>query len=261
MLVRTAVAQIPISWNIPGNLSEITRVVEACADNDLMVFPEGALSGYGADLTPLSRLNPAELEAAITELAEVAARTGVHVICGSLIPDAGQWWNASLVFAPEGERHTYRKINLAMNERGVLAAGSALPVHRLALPVGEVTVGTQICREIRFPEQWQHLARCGAQMLVYLTNAANPAEPYGVWRSHLISRAAENQRWVLSANVADPATHCPTMIVSPRGEVVAETAGGEPAVLRAVIDTGGAGDWYLGQRRHDVIDACYFGSV
>ncbi|WP_207621053.1 nitrilase-related carbon-nitrogen hydrolase [Streptosporangium minutum] len=102
------------------------------------------------------------------------------MICGSLIPDAGQWWNASLVFAPEGERHTYRKINLAMNERGVLAAGSALPVHRLALPAGEVTVGTQICREIRFPEQWQHLARCGAQMLVYLTNAANPAEPYGV---------------------------------------------------------------------------------
>ena len=136
-----------------------------------------------------------------------------------------------------------------MNERGVLAAGSELPVYD-----SPVALGIQICREIRFPEQWQHLAGLGAKVVVYLTNAANPTEPSDVWRAHLISRAAENQRWVLAANAADPASHCPTMIVSPRGEVIGETLDGNPAVLRTTIDTAATSDWYLGQRRTDVVE-------
>ncbi|MEU6741563.1 carbon-nitrogen hydrolase family protein [Streptosporangium sandarakinum] len=257
MIVRTAVAQIPVSWNVRENLAEIARVVKACAGDDLVVLPEGALSGYGTDLSPLADLDPSELDRAMTELAELAVRGAVHVVCGSLTFDAGRWWNAAILFDPEGGRSFYRKINLAMNERGVLAAGSELPVHRLALPGGAVDVGMQICREIRFPEQWGYMARSGAGVFAYLTNAANPDEPSGVWRSHLISRAAENQRWVLAANVADPISHCPTMIVSPRGEVLSEVAGGEPAVLRAAIDTDSTSEWYLGQRRRDVIEMHY----
>ncbi|MFI7044050.1 carbon-nitrogen hydrolase family protein [Streptosporangium sandarakinum] len=257
MIVHTAVAQIPVSWNVRENLAEIARVVKACAGDDLVVLPEGALSGYGTDLSPLADLDPGELDRAMTELAELAVRGAVHVVCGSLMFDAGRWWNTAILFDPEGGRSFYRKINLAMNERGVLAAGSELPVHRLAVPGGAVDVGMQICREIRFPEQWGYMAHSGAGVFAYLTNAANPDEPSGVWRSHLISRAAENQRWVLAANVADPISHCPTMIVSPRGEVLSEVAGGEPAVLRAAIDTDAASEWYLGQRRRDVIEMHY----
>jgi omega-amidase len=46
-------------------------------------------------------------------------------------------------------------------------------------------------------------------MLIYLTYAASPAEPPGVWRAHLISRAAETQRFVLAANVAAGASTAP----------------------------------------------------
>ena len=106
-------------------------------------------------------------------------------------------------------------------------------------------------------EQWQHLAAAGAKAFIYLTHAANPNEPSGVWRSHLISRAAENQRFVLAANVADPRQHCPTMIVSPRGQVLAELPPAKPAVLRATIDLDQAADWYLSQRRNDIIQVRY----
>ena len=74
---------------------------------------------------------------------------------------------------------------------------------------GPLTIGVQLCREIVFPEQWQHLADAGAQVFVYLTYAANPRMPAGVWRSHLISHAAANQRFVIAANVAGPISTAP----------------------------------------------------
>ena len=55
-------------------------------------------------------------------------------------------------------------------------------------------------------------------------------------RSHLISRAAENQRFLLAANVADLDQHCPTMAISPRGEVHGELAPGATGVLRVTLD-------------------------
>ena len=108
----------------------------------------------------------------------------------------------------------------------------------MTLSAGELQTGVQLCREIRFPEQWHCLARQGAPVLIYLTYAANPAEPPGVWRAHLISRAAETQRFVLAANVAHGTQHCPTMIVSPRGQVLGEAPAGTAATLERLIDLG-----------------------
>ncbi len=110
-----------------------------------------------------------------------------------------------------------------------------------------------MCREIRFPEQWHCLARQGAEMLIYLTYAASAAEPPGVWRAHLISRAAETQRFVLAANVAHGSQHCPTVIVSPRGLVLGEAPPGIPATLERTIDLAGVRDSYLRQQRGDVV--------
>jgi predicted amidohydrolase len=134
-----------------------------------------------------------------------------------------------------------------------------LPVVQMQLKGGPVGTGVQLCREILFPEQWQYLAGAGAQLFVYLTHAVNPAVPPGVWRSHLISHAACNQRFVVVANIADRRQHCPSMVISPRGEVIGELPAGQSALLRAVIDTDECGNWYLGQRREDVVCLRYRG--
>ncbi len=70
-----------------------------------------------------------------------------------------------------------------------------------------------------------------------------------MWRAHLISRAAETQRFVLAANVAGPHQHCPTMIVSPRGQVLAEAATGQAEIVRHTIDLAATQDGYLSQRQ------------
>jgi len=253
------VAQIPVTWDIERNLLAIAGVLADAEADEIVVLPEGALSGYGDDLSVLDRLDPAALAHATGRLTELVREHAVHLFCGSLLLQNGAWSNAALYISPGGTTWTYRKINLATNERGRLRAGAGLPTLQLHLNGGAVTVGVQICREIRFPEQWQHLAGAGAQAFIYLTHAANPMEPPGIWRSHLISRAAENQRFVLAANVTDDHQHCPTMIISPRGEVVAELNPGDIATLRTTIDLDEVADWYLGQRRRDVVKLSYQG--
>ncbi|WP_203767935.1 carbon-nitrogen hydrolase family protein [Paractinoplanes deccanensis] len=258
--MSVVIAQMPVVWDVEANLGTVRNVVGEARPGDVVVLPEGMLSGYGEDLTPLDDLDPALLGRAVERVAELAVQRRVHIFAGSLLPCGDGWCNAGLFFSAEGGHAVYRKINLAMNERGRLRAGDGLPTFSVPLPEGHVTVGVQLCREIRFPEQWQHLASADARLFVYLTNAANVREPGGVWRSHLISRAAENQRFLVSANLAHPDQHCPSMVVSPRGEVLGELPMGPAGVLRRDVDLAEAGDWYLGQRRQDVVSLTYRGN-
>ncbi|WP_200842182.1 carbon-nitrogen hydrolase family protein [Actinomadura sp. K4S16] len=244
------VAQMKVSWVIEENLERISQIVARGRADDLILLPEGALSGYGTDLSPLqdhSRITDVELAARY--VADLAQRQKVHLFCGSLAWDRGAWRNAVFYCGPDAQRWVYHKVNLAMNERDHLRPGNRLAPVSLSTQTGTVTVGVQICREIRFPEQWRHLVDAGADLLLFPTHAANPTEPAGVWRSHLISRAAENQRFVLACNAAEPLQHCPSMIINPRGEVLAETASADPELLRATIDLNQTSNWYLDQRQ------------
>ncbi|HEU5416772.1 MAG TPA: carbon-nitrogen hydrolase family protein, partial [Streptosporangiaceae bacterium] len=164
MQVAVAVAQVPVCWSVRKNVETVLEVIGAAEVGSLVVFPEAALSGYDDDLSGLDELRPDELAGAREEVAQAAGRAGVHVVCGSLLPEDGQWYNAGIYFPPAGESFVYRKVNLAGHERGRLAAGSALPTVVMRLPGGDMRAGLQLCREIRFPEQWAALARPGADV-------------------------------------------------------------------------------------------------
>jgi predicted amidohydrolase len=253
MQIEVAAAQIPVGWDIDQNLAWIANAVRDSGDADVLVLPEGSVSGYDPDLTGINELAPETVERAIEDVAAIVARHRVHLFCGSLLWVAGAWCNAALHISPRGVGEIHRKVNLATRERDRLTAGDQLTVFPLDLDGQGIVVGCQICRELRFPEQWHALARHGAQLFAYLTYAADLDGPEGVWRSHLISRAAETQRFVVAANIADVHQHCPTMIVSPNGEVLAEAQRGAIEQIRATIDLGAVADSYLDQQRDDVV--------
>jgi predicted amidohydrolase len=259
MKLSVVVAQTRVSWDVQRNLAAIAAALAGTRRDEVVVLPEAAVSGYDDTLSGLDRLDPRSVDAAIDRVAELACERGLHVFAGSLLHEHGTWRNVALYLAPDGSRHVYRKVNLATRERSRLTAGSVLPVVPIQLPGGPVGAGVQLCREILFPEQWRYLAGDGAQLLLYLTRAVNPAVPPGVWRSHLISHAASSQRFVIAANVTDRGQHCPSAVISPRGEVIGELPAGQSALLRAVIDTDECGSWYLGQRREDVVCLRYRG--
>ncbi len=258
MSLQVVIGQLEIGWDPARSGERVISFLRAeTRPGCLAVLPEAALSGYDDELSGLDRLDASALMAGLSAVSSAARQLGVHVLCGSLLPEPGGWSNAAIYFGPAGERWIYRKVNLATHERGRLTPGASLPLLRLTRP--PLAIGVQLCRELKYPEQWHVLARSGAGVLAYLTYAANPQIAAGVWRSHLISRAAETQRFVLAANVASPDQHCPSMVISPRGEVLAETAVAGPQALHAELDLAEVSDWVLSQQRGDVVGISYHG--
>jgi omega-amidase len=147
---------------------------------------------------------------------------------------------------------TYRKVNLATAERGMFRAGDELPVFEVPVASGRVSIGVQLCRELRFPEQWRSLAERGARLFLHLNNGQWDSRVFETWRAMLIARAAENQRSLVSANAVSASQHCPTMVIAPDGNVLVELPAGTTQVRRVNIDLGEATDRYLGERRLDL---------
>jgi len=249
--ISALVAQFPITLDIGENLDVVLSVLARAEQDDLVVLPEGALSGYAQDPAFLRGIDVALLGDSLRALRDEAARRQVHLIFGSCVREAAEWYNAGLYYGSD-KAFVYHKVNLATSERGHFTAGSQLPVIEMTMRRGTVKLGIQLCREIRFPAQWQQLARGGAEVFAYLTNAVGDGTQAPVWRSHLISRAAENQRFVLCANNAHPAQQCPSMIVSPGGRVLWEVISAALEMVRCVLDLSEVSNWYLSQSRDDI---------
>jgi len=245
--------QFPVSQSIPDNLASILSLLGNAQAGDLVLFPEGSVSGYATDLTFIKDIDPKVLNDALDQLREQAQKMGVHLWVGTLILEGNQWYNAAFGFTPSGGAFQYRKINLATHERGLLTPGADLPVFELEMADRILKVGVQICREVRYPEQWGWLARQGAQVLLHLNNAVGHPKSLTVWRSHLVSHAASNQRYVLSANNAAPAQTSPTIAISPDGWVMDEIISYGCAFSRVEIDLSRVSDSYLDQSRPDVV--------
>ena len=251
--VSALVAQFSVTLDIKHNLSAIISALAHAEQGDLVILPEGALSGYAQDPTFLHGIDVALLTESMRALRVKVAQRRVHLIFGSCVYKAGKWYNAGLYYGPNREAFVYHKVNLATSERGYFAAGSRLPTVEIVLHGHPVKVGIQLCREIRFPEQWRYLARAGAEIFAYLTNAVGHETQAPVWRSHLISRAAENQRFVLGANNAHPKQNCPSMVIAPGGQVLWEVLSPAPESMRCVLDLSEVSDWYISQSRDDIV--------
>jgi predicted amidohydrolase len=254
MHITIAIAQFPVSLSISSNLATMCSLLENTQAGDLVVFPEGAVSGYATDLSFLDTIQPDELNAALARLQNEAVRHKITVWAGVCIQQDGQWFNAAYGFTPEGHSHVYHKINLANHERGTFTPGDRLPAFEIDTGAGMVTVGVQICRELRFPEQWGLLARRGAQVFVHLNNAVGDDRYQPVWKSHLVSRAAETQRFVASANNAAPQQISPTILIGPDGLVIGEIVSAEAKTLCATLDLSQVSNLYISQSRRDVVN-------
>jgi len=172
---------------------------------------------------------------------------------GTCYQENDKWYNAAWGFTPDGKRLIYKKVNLATSERQAFTAGDVLPVFNVTMPAGQLKIGVQLCREIRFPEQWGWLARQGAEIILHLDNAVGDERERPVWKSHLVSRAAETQRYVVSVNNAGEEQKCPTIIIAPNGQTVGELVSPTAGVIQAELDTSKISNWYLGQCREDVV--------
>lgn len=253
MELSTVVAQFNVDLDINRNLHQIESIVEKCFENDIIVLPEGSLSGYSDDLSFLERLDMKQVNRCLDYLEKLVIDKQVHMFVGACLLEENKWFNSAIYLSPRGERFIYRKVNLATHEREKMSPGNDLPVLTLNVNGKELKVGIQLCREIRYPEQWNALARQGAEVIVYMTHAIDDQFHMPVWRSHLISHAAAIQRFVLASNTAHSEQLCPSMIINPKGHVLQEEFSEKTSLLRQKIDVSQVSDWYLNQARTDVV--------
>jgi predicted amidohydrolase len=191
-------------------------------------------------------IGPEEGNAAVAHFSALASELGIWLHLGSMavLLGNGKIANRSLLFAPTGEiaarfdkihmfdvelpgGESYRESrNYQPGKAGVLAA----------LPWG--TLGLTVCYDLRFPHLYRALAKAGAAFLA-VPSAFTRRTGEAHWHVLLRARAIENGCFVLAAAQAGRhesgrETYGHSLIVSPWGEVIAET-GEEPSVVVADI--------------------------
>jgi predicted amidohydrolase len=253
MNINALIAQFPVSLSIQRNLEIIDWVLEQTNVGDLVIFPEGSISGYSTDTSFLKQINHAALMNGIQHIQADAEKRRINVWAGACVNIDDKWFNAAYGFLADGKIQVYHKINLANHERGSFSTGHSLPIFELNMFDERVVIGVQICRELRFPEQWGWLARCGAQIILHLNNAVGDNSYQPIWKSHLVSRAAETQRFVLSANNAATEQISPTIAIAPDGHILAEVVSPKLDVLHVELDLSKVSNLYLNQSRTDVV--------
>ena len=85
MKIRAVVAQFPVSFSIPENLDRILSVLAQTVPGDLVLLPEGSLSGYSDDLSFLQNIRPHELRAGLNRLQTEAERRKINLWVGACV--------------------------------------------------------------------------------------------------------------------------------------------------------------------------------
>jgi predicted amidohydrolase len=61
MMLSVLPAQVDVAWDVDTNLSTVREVVASARPGDVVVLPEGMLSGYAEDLSPLDTMDGARV--------------------------------------------------------------------------------------------------------------------------------------------------------------------------------------------------------
>lgn len=247
--MKVTIAQVPVTASMEDNLNSVLKLIESNAGTDLIIFPECALSTYEPqDKNYIKNIDFRKLSQSHEACRKMAVLHKTSIIIGSIDKINSKHYNTAFIFHADGRTEKYHKANLAFLDRNFFSAGDSLPVFDIA----GVKVGIQICREIMYPEQWRLLAIKGAQLLVHITDCIEQ-DKYSLWKSYLVSRAAENQRYVFSVNNANKSQGCPTIAIDPDGKILEEINSEKAEARRIVLDMSKPRDYYLSQRRTDLV--------
>lgn len=227
--------------NVDANLIHMRDALARAADRGahLVVLPEMWSSGFsGRNLIALAM----RTAAIVDELLELSRTLGLVIVGSMPEPNNDRVFNTIHLIDNGRLAGVYRKIHLfsLLGEDRVFSAGDGLLLAETS--VGKI--GVIICYDLRFPELSRRLAIEGAQVLCIPAQWPNPRSEH--WRTLLLARAIENQLFVVAANTCGMVGKLDffgmSMIIGPRGEVLAE-AGAEETEISATLNLRDMVDW------------------
>ena len=203
---------------------------------DILVFPEVFSTGFCYE----DMRNSAEPEngETVRKMCDFS-REHQCILIFSLIEkkdiESGfNYYNLGLCIEDGEIAGTYRKTHPFKREKQYFSSGAE--IHPIRLLKREITVGLQICYEIRFPEVARKLVLEGSDILV--TIAEFPSPRGHIWKSLAIARSIENQIPHIACNRVgdDPYSSFfgGSIIIDAQGEVKTEACAMESVILAQI---------------------------
>jgi predicted amidohydrolase len=232
-----ACCQLDIVWEDKvATFERVAALVEQAPPpaGSLLLLPEMFSTGFSMAVERVHEGTARESEGFLATLARERRLT----LLGGVVTRGtdGRGRNEAVAIDPEGhEVARYTKLHPFSygGEARHYAPGNAV----VTFDWSGCTVAPLICYDLRFPEAFRAAVRRGAQLFAVIANW--PAEREAHWIALLRARAIENQAYVAGVNRCgrDPRLSYSgrSLIVDPRGEIVAD-AGGGPGVIQATVD-------------------------
>lgn len=246
--MRISLVQLAAQKDIVENLAKMRNFVDAAAGDgaEIVVLPEH----FALRETDRERRR-AEAEEIpggriLSALQEAAQANKVWLHGGSFAEKEGdRYYNTTAVVAPDGNLvTTYRKVHLfdyqapdgtKYFESALNSQGTQLATYT----VGDLTFGCSVCYDLRFPDLYMALARCGVDVIVVpACFTFNTTRDH--WETLMRARAIDTQCYMIGANQFGtfPDGTRPTggrsMIVDPWG-VATATAPDEVGIVKGEI--------------------------
>lgn len=269
-----AAIQMDTTSNQDQNLSVAADFIGEAAKKGakLIALPE-TMAYLDRDYAALSEAVPGGKTA--TYLSALARKYGVYIEGGSLYErnenDPVRPYNTTFLLGPDGAfLGKYSKLHPfdVVLDSGVTSRESShvAPGHEIVTvkTAGVGTLGFGICYDLRFGELFRLMALRGAQILVLPANFTE-ATGRAHWEVLVRARAIENECYVIAPNQVGKkprfTAYGHSLIVDPRGKVLAEADGTETGVIYAPIDLDLVSKvrketFTLQNRREDIYSLC-----
>jgi len=249
---RVAVAQFTGSVSWEENIAAVRRLASRAAQADVQVlcFHELASTVYlpFAEDPGLFALAEPEDGPSVSAARAIARENELLLVYTFFEKDGERYYNSAVVFGPRGETlMKYRKTSVptsrllpGANERYFFQPGDLrFPV--VETPFG-VCLGIVICYDRNLPEPARCVALNGADLLVVPITTTILVRPW--WELLLRARAVENIMYVaapsrVGEDKGGAAGACyigESLIVDPRGEVLAHASARDEGVVWADLD-------------------------
>ncbi|GGF33551.1 hydrolase [Halobacillus andaensis] len=237
MTTTIAIIQMHIELGKPetNRQQALPRIKDAVLEGaEVIVLPELWTTGY--DLSRFDEIAEPLDGPTHQMMIELAKQHSVTITGSVAEKDNGHFYNTLVAYDPDGNRIlNYRKAHLfrLMDEEKYLNSGN----QKGNFTLNDTLVAGVICYDIRFPEWIRTHMLNGARALFVVAEWPKPRVEH--WRNILISRAIENQSFVIACNRvgADENNEFGghSIVIDPWGNVVAE-AGEQEEILLCEVD-------------------------
>lgn len=247
IFMKIALASPPFPKSISDALHWIEKLVKdaAAQQAEIICFPESYIPGYPAIEYDVPKASPAELQAALNTVCEIAKANAIAII----IPM--DWYhtnddfsNIAHVISNTGEVLGYQTKNqLDPTEDHIWVPGT----KRHIFEVNGLKFGITICHEgFRYPESVRWAAREGAKIVFHPHLAGSDVEgrlptewgsmDNAYYEKAMLMRANENAIYFASVNYAMKYPESATSLISPDGKSIVHETYGRVDVIVADID-------------------------